>query len=166
MLPITQLVYQMYNNMLGTVCRAWLFWHVYCITVPIIDEHFQCNLNMTSGFPFPPIFYSSLPFFKFFLTAIFGGVYTRIMLHLFHLVYIVLTVHCTFALDLLCGFILWWSLVVYMCIVCCLFLLMFKYHYAYDIIREVFKIDVHFSNMKWENDWSWGGHGDLCMMSS
>jgi len=29
---------------------------------------------------------------------------------------------------------------------------MFKYYYVDDIIREVFKIDMHFSNMKWEND--------------
>jgi hypothetical protein len=101
-------------------------------------------------FPFPPISHPSLPFFKFFLTAVLGGGY--VMLHLFHLVYIVLTVHCTFALDFLCGFILWWLLVVYMCIVCCLFMLMFKYHYADDISRKVFKIDMHFSNMKWEND--------------
>ena len=56
------------------------------------------------------------------------------MLHLLHLVCIVLTVRCTFALDFLCGFVLWWPLIGCMCIVCCLFMLMFKYHYVDDII--------------------------------
>jgi uncharacterized membrane protein len=74
------------------------------------------------------------------------------MLHLFHIVYIVFTVHCTFALAFLCGFILWWPLIICMCIVHCFFMLMFKYYYVDGIIREVFKIDMHFSNMKWEND--------------
>jgi len=86
----------LYNNMVGIVCRAWLFWHVYCITVFIIDEHFQCNLNTTSRFPFPPFPTLLYPFLSFFLTAILGGGY--VMLHLFHIVYIVFTVHCTFAL--------------------------------------------------------------------
>jgi hypothetical protein len=35
---------------------------------------------------------------------------------------------------------------------CVLFMLMIKYHYVDDIIRKVFKMDMHFSNMKWEND--------------
>jgi len=67
MLPKAQLVYQLYNNMLGTVCRVWLFWHVYCITVPVIVEHFQCNLNTTSGFSFPPFPTLLYPFLNFFL---------------------------------------------------------------------------------------------------
>jgi len=118
MLPVAQSVYQMYNNMLGTVCRTWLFWHVYCLTVPIIEEHFQCNLNTTSGFPFPSFLTLLYPFFKFFLTAMLGGGY--VMLHLFHLVYIVLIVHCTFVLDFLCGFVLWWPPVgvCVLCVVC------------------------------------------------
>jgi hypothetical protein len=35
---------------------------------------------------------------------------------------------------------------------CVSFMLMFKYHYVDYIIRKVFKMDMHFSNMKWEND--------------
>lgn len=84
---------------------------------------------------FPLISHPSLPFFKFF-PAILGGGY--VMLHLFHLVYIVLTVHCTFTLDFLCGFVLWLPPVGCMCILCCLCMLKFKYHYVDDIIREVF----------------------------
>ena len=73
------------------------------------------------------------------------------MLNLFHLVCVVLTVHCTFALD----FFVWiYSVVAPDClyVYCVLFMLVFKYHYADDIIREVFKMDMYFSNMKWEND--------------